>query len=187
MLILAAGAGGLVMLRGSLQAGDPQLTANETAQAKSPFSLNTGATDGWYMGPASETSLAVFGKKPDAAEEDKTHFAIIDYKTDGATYDDWLQELASRSHASYTFVSGDIISAALQTTDEPISYELRTYTNQLKSGKAKSLYGLNDAEVHGFIPYKDGYIRIQGYATPGEVLPEVIEAIQALHFDTSKL
>lgn len=191
-LAIMAGAGGLYILRDSshVAAGaETSVDLNTAGQAKSPFSFNAGSTNGWYTGPANETSLAVFGKNSKAKEVNETYFAYIHYKNDGLSKAEWLKKLEDRSkdYPDYDLMRGDILTATLKTNNGSIDYELHTYRNQLREDVAPNSYdGLNEAEVHGYIPYKTGYFEIQGYATPENLLPEVIEAIQAFSFDQNK-
>lgn len=191
LLLSAIIVGGLFMLRSGTNAGGEQLSVNELGQAKSAFSLDEAATNGWYMGPASEKDMAIFGRnsgnKPADKESTDSHFATIDFRSDGVSYSRWLEDLETRSDPDYTLIVNEKVPMLLQTSSGSLRYELHTYTNQLKPGKTKPHYASNDREAHGYIPYGDGYIRIQGYATPSGLLPGVIEAIKALRLDTEKL
>lgn len=196
LTFVLVGAGGFLALRSKTVADGEQLSVNEIGQAKSAFSLDEAATNGWYMGPASEKDLAIFGKnsgnKPADKESMDSHFAMIAYIEDGKSEEDTIRERIDgrrKSHsATYELVIGDVLPAVLETTDGPLHYELRTYRNQLKPGVADpGEYGLNEAEVHGYIPYGDGWLRVQGYATPASLLTDVIEAIKALKLDTDRL
>jgi len=188
-LALVSGATFFAVRGVSLALADSKAPADSKveAQRKSPFSFNAAATNGWYKGPANETSLAVFGKNSRSKEVNETYFAYIHYENDSKSEADVLQELLDRSkdYSQYDIIEGETLQTMLQTSDGPIPYELHQYHNKLKGGGSSSQ--LNDAEVHGYIPYGKGYLLIHGYTTPATLLPEAIEAIKAFNLDTGQL
>lgn len=142
----------------------------------STFDFDADAAPGWRKGPGNDSSIVLFKNDHDCFISIHEESGAIDENTRRSNLKYSLQD------QGYTVTSGAANPVTLQTQTGEQRYQLYQYT-VTGQGTSEKLY---EGQALGYVPLSDGNLAIEAYCNPGNLLPEVMPALEAVTFNASK-
>jgi hypothetical protein len=178
--VLAATFIAIIVYRDDTAASSSSAKPDANVSKQPLFSFDTKKAPGWWQGATNDTSMAVFDKN-------QVHecFVSAEYKKGTVNADAEINKInteLTQSGGGYTVTALGSQAIELQTSSEPLQYELLQSSVSTPAGAEK----LKGGQEFGFVQLSGGYIKIMGYCDTPEQLPNTIESLQAIRFSNTK-
>lgn len=175
----------MVLILGFIYLGSRSNGTSDALQAeksvKSMFSF--AGSNGWYQGPTNSTSMALFSPADHAGIS--PCFTSAEYHK--GSVNTRIEQSENRNNlekSGATVVVSGNQKMSINTQNGTKNYTLEQYNVVPPSGRTNPILGGNEL---GFVPLKDGYLKIYGNCDTVDQLPSTIPALKALTFNIHAL
>ena len=164
-----------------------QVTQVDTDNDPSTYMFAADDLEGWWRGGGESTSpYRKIGITLHTDRQNDEHSCFVD-----AGYHKGLVDVTAELNRRYQAAESgghivtptDIKELTMQTSGEPLQYELHQSTVTMSDNQEKLMGG----QGFGFIQLTDGYIRIMGYCEQPEDLPGTLPALESIRFNGEHL